>query len=87
MESKHNTRKDSDRVRLRDDDTGSTEPERVDQQSSFADLDPTKQYTASSQTAGTSFQPEPAAPRSSSSYHFQHDQLAHPDEEFHRPQE
>lgn len=43
MESKHNTRKDSDRVRLRDDDTGSTEPEQVDQQSSFADLDPTKE--------------------------------------------
>ncbi|KAE8337794.1 hypothetical protein BDV24DRAFT_139221 [Aspergillus arachidicola] len=85
MESKHNTRKDSDRVRLRDDDTGSTEPEQVDQQSSFADLDPTKQYTASSQTTGRSFQP--AAPRSGSSYHFKHDDLAHPDEEFHRPQE
>ncbi|PIG69600.1 hypothetical protein AARAC_002736 [Aspergillus arachidicola] len=75
MESKHNTRKDSDRVRLRDDDTGSTEPEQVDQQSSFADLDPTKQKLPTCRTALRFLVP------------FKHDDLAHPDEEFHRPQE
>ncbi|KAE8165232.1 hypothetical protein BDV40DRAFT_259057 [Aspergillus tamarii] len=86
MESRYNTREFSNRVRPKDDDTRSTQPQQAAQQSGLGDLDldPTQQYTASSQATDTSFQP--ATQGYSSKYHLGHDQLSHPDERV-RPDE
>ncbi|KAE8138943.1 hypothetical protein BDV38DRAFT_281502 [Aspergillus pseudotamarii] len=84
MESKYNTRKFSNRVRPKDDDMSSTQPQQADQPSNLADLDPTQEFTASSQATDTSSQP--ATQGYSSKYHLGHDQLSHPDERV-RPDE
>ncbi|KAE8378044.1 hypothetical protein BDV26DRAFT_292646 [Aspergillus bertholletiae] len=79
MESKYTTRKFSNRVRAKDEDTSSAQP-----QQSHQDMDPMKQQTASSQSTDRSFQP--AQQGYSSKYHFVHDELSHPDE-LSRPEE
>ncbi|KAB8238995.1 hypothetical protein BDV23DRAFT_184309 [Aspergillus alliaceus] len=85
MTSNYNTRQWANRVRAKDDENVS---QKEDQQGGSSPWEPTKQYTAPSQSAGGRSQPADASasdPSSqqqpySSKYHFTHDELAHPDE-------
>ncbi|KAB8072720.1 hypothetical protein BDV29DRAFT_158316 [Aspergillus leporis] len=83
MTSRYNTRKFSDRVRPKDDETSFTQQD----QSGVSDLDPTKQATASqgSQATSANLQSSDTTGASSqqgysSKYHYVHDELSHPDE-------